>query len=531
MAYIEKVYIDGYKKFNDYCVEFNKEMNVLIGENESGKSTIINAIDLVINQRYFEIMNSEQIFNKNKLNKFKNNPIYNNLPEILIEIFINFDDENKLLKQDFMGLLYKNSKEQKCGISFAYRFDSDFEQDFKNIDFSVNTILPIELYKLEWKTFQGSTYKKRKNPLKSLLIDNSLSRHDIYGSYAKQIFESRIDDKYQRQLSYKLKQHFNEFLDEENKILSFGNQTIGIDEKKSSIEKLIDIKEDNISIQNMGKGKENLVKTEVALQTEANLIMIEEPENHLSHTNTRKLIEEIKKHSNNLQMIISSHNPLVISRLNLKNTIWINETTAVSFNNLSKEVSDFFLKADNLFILEFILSSKVILVEGATEYIYIPEFYKKIFESSIDKSGIHVISMSGITYKNFVEIGKMLEKKILIITDNDGNQERIDEIKKCNEEFKHMGININIKCCNSVEEYTFEKVLYEENKELLDGLFQNSRVSLDYKKVKLESKALACMLKQKTNSAMKIISDDVVMANLEVPKYIKEGIEWLERLY
>lgn len=149
----------------------------------------------------------------------------------------------------------------------------------------------------------------------------------------------------------------------------------------------------------MGKGKENIVKTEVALQVNSNLVLVEEPENHLSHSNTRKLIEMIKQGVNNSQMIISTHNPLVISRLNLRKTIWISDKNAISLEKIDKKVADFFEKADNLTLLEFILSNKVILVEGATEYIYIPEFYRKTFSKSIDESGIHVISMSGIKYK------------------------------------------------------------------------------------------------------------------------------------
>ncbi|WP_396425039.1 AAA family ATPase [Lactococcus cremoris] len=65
MAYLEKIIIKGFKKFTDYDVQFNNNMNVLIGENEAGKSTIIEAIDLVLNQRFMSLTdsNNEQLFN------------------------------------------------------------------------------------------------------------------------------------------------------------------------------------------------------------------------------------------------------------------------------------------------------------------------------------------------------------------------------------------------------------------------------------------------------------------------------------
>ena len=48
-------------------------------------------------------------------------------------------------------------------------------------------------------------------------------------------------------------------------------------------------------MENKGKGKENLIKTEIALGKHINsdVISIEEPENHLSHINLRQMIENI----------------------------------------------------------------------------------------------------------------------------------------------------------------------------------------------------------------------------------------------
>lgn len=50
MISIEKVHIEGYKKFKKIDVEFNDDYTVIVGDNESGKSTILEAIDLVLNK-------------------------------------------------------------------------------------------------------------------------------------------------------------------------------------------------------------------------------------------------------------------------------------------------------------------------------------------------------------------------------------------------------------------------------------------------------------------------------------------------
>ncbi|MFK5275543.1 AAA family ATPase, partial [Lactococcus lactis] len=220
MAYLEKIIIKGFKKFTDYDVQFNNNMNVLIGENEAGKSTIIEAIDLVLNQRFMSLTdsNNEQLFNLINIDNFKSNPIKENLPEIDIELFLNLDSEPPVLKQNFLGVHYSDGeriKINKTGIKFQYKFDKEFDNEFDNLDFSENQTVPLELYKFEWLTFQGGSYKKQKNPLKALIIDNSSQKTDLYGSYAKQIFESKIENNVRRAISYSLKQHMDSFVQEQ----------------------------------------------------------------------------------------------------------------------------------------------------------------------------------------------------------------------------------------------------------------------------------------------------------------------------
>lgn len=52
MNYIKSLHIEGFKKFTSLDVEFNEHMNILVGENEAGKSTILDAIKTVLNQQY-----------------------------------------------------------------------------------------------------------------------------------------------------------------------------------------------------------------------------------------------------------------------------------------------------------------------------------------------------------------------------------------------------------------------------------------------------------------------------------------------
>ena len=88
MNYIKSLHIEGFKKFNNLDVEFNKHMNILVGENEVGKSTILDAIKLDLNQQYKNSDKSilKDLFNATQVHKFECKPSVKTLPKILIEI-------------------------------------------------------------------------------------------------------------------------------------------------------------------------------------------------------------------------------------------------------------------------------------------------------------------------------------------------------------------------------------------------------------------------------------------------------------
>ena len=45
-AKIVKIRLINYKRFRDFTIKPNERINILIGDNEVGKSSILNAIDL-----------------------------------------------------------------------------------------------------------------------------------------------------------------------------------------------------------------------------------------------------------------------------------------------------------------------------------------------------------------------------------------------------------------------------------------------------------------------------------------------------
>lgn len=67
MIKIDKLIIANYKKFKNFEIEFHDGLNIIVGNNDEGKSTILEAINLALtgtlNGRIIKNEISENIFN------------------------------------------------------------------------------------------------------------------------------------------------------------------------------------------------------------------------------------------------------------------------------------------------------------------------------------------------------------------------------------------------------------------------------------------------------------------------------------
>ena len=106
----------------------------------------------------------------------------------------------------------------------------------------------------------------------------------------------------------------------------------------------------------------------------------------------KKLINRISASSVD-QIFIATHSSLVSTRLDLRKSILLNSNSRypVTLKDIPEDTAKFFMKAPNNNILEFILSKKVILVEGDAEFILLEAFYKKCSQSTPDVDDVHIV--------------------------------------------------------------------------------------------------------------------------------------------
>ena len=77
--FISKVRIENFRCFEDTTIEFNEGLNVIIGENNSGKTTIFKALQLIFNRTHTGQFTVDDFYNA--INIGEENP-----PEISVTV-------------------------------------------------------------------------------------------------------------------------------------------------------------------------------------------------------------------------------------------------------------------------------------------------------------------------------------------------------------------------------------------------------------------------------------------------------------
>lgn len=526
MNYIKSLHIEGFKKFILLDVQFNERMNILVVENEAGKSTILDALKTVLNQQYRNTDKSvlRDLFNTQMVTKFNAEPSVKTLPRICIEVELVLDPQQKNASY-FYGEVYgqKKHQDEKFGICFECKYDEELgagmEQSIQEGK------IPYEYYVLTWTTFANRPYQMIKRPLNFLAINTtSGAATPSFNYFNRTLFTSRYDDATKAKAKNEFRGKLIEAFDNLGLPALSENQKFGVDSKKVVLETVLSIYEDSIALENRGSGMESLIKTQIALDRANGLdvILMEEPENHLSFSTLRKMLQQISDQQENSQIIVATHNNMIVSRLNLNNVLWITEDEVKNLKDVKSDVAEFFVRADDNAFLQLLLSKKVFLVEGATEFLLLPMFYQQIIGNTIEEDGISVISCNGISYKRYLEIAKATDKKIAVVTDNDKKAHKITEAVSFNQvnSLQHIFMGA------TVDEWTWEACVYKENKTILDGMI-DVQAGATYKfHDKDYGAVLGKMLNSKVDVAYQMLTSGKTFA---VPQYIKDAIEWLRK--
>lgn len=446
--YIEKLKIKNFKCFEGWFeVDLNQGVNIIVGNNEAGKSTLLEAIHLcltgILNGRYLRNELSPYLFNRNVEREYLNSigtPHPLPPPDIQIELFLSGDKE---VMEELRGNKNSEKNDNRSGLLFSIEFDKKYDGPYTELlkTKEINSI-PLEFYQVQWWEFSRQPATARTIPIKSALIDSTSTR--VQGGsdmYISRIVKEFLDENERVAISQahrKLKDAFknddhvgsiNKRLAEAAKI-SRKNVSISVDmSSHNAWESSLMTYIDGIPFHHIGKGEQCIIKTRLALSSkklrEATVLLIEEPENHLSHSKLNQLLSDISTDNSGKQVIITTHSSFVANKLGLDHLILLREARVTRVKDL--RASDFFHKLPGYDTLRLVLAKKSILVEGDCDELIVQRAYMDANSGRLPiDDEIDVISV-GTAFLRFLELAKALKIPVVVATDNDGN---VDKLKK-----------------------------------------------------------------------------------------------------
>lgn len=539
---IKKILIHNYKMFRDEIINLNEGFNIFVGNNDSGKSTLLEILQILISGKidnyYFDRQLKASCFNYDVRSAFKEQLEHpekiQELPRIILEAYFSSDGENSEYKGTNNEL-----GEDSPGIRMAVEFNPDYANVFIDMLKAGEVYdIPVEFYKVSWKDFGDNPILFRSFPIRLSIIDTTQKN---YSSAVNKFINSRVasnlsaDEKAHLARAYRNMKnqfnnnenviHLNERIAEEERLddkkIKFGMREEVLDAWMNEV--AIDV--ENIPFEDMGFGTQNLIKMELVFKQKtekSNVILFEEPENNLAFGNMSRLISKII-HDESKQVFISTHSSYVANKLGLKNIILLYNGKTSQLTEIDPDTMNFFMKLPGYNTVRFLLADKVILVEGPTEELIIQRAYKDQYDKLPIEDGIDVITVNSLAFKRYCDLALLVKKPLNIITDNDGNiQHNIidkykgyidkhgDLIRIFYEKDQHLNtIEPSVLAANSIDSDTLErfKRVISKNNSMLK---KNTHEVLNF------------MTNNKAEWGLRVFDSTEF---IEYPKYIKDAIK------
>lgn len=384
--YIKQIILNNFKSYENFEFNVNKKFNVIIGENNIGKTTIFDSIllwgmayKLLITADgktfYKKTQSNSMNINFNKLLIFRIvnavDLFYNHKEVMSITIVVSHNNIDYNLRIDFDIPTIEDSYIRVRNHNTLADFHSFAEicksQGFKLIDvISIGFTKPVsfidreELFlnkaQIHRKSYTGKNYETLRNKILNTQLDR---KFEYLEKKLSIVLNKNIE------LSYK-----NPNRDDEE----FIKINIKIDENK----------EMDLSL--VGSGILHILEIFSSLfvkeknENGLNIILIDEPDSHIHSDLQAKIINELKKDEHR-QIFIISHNERILTQTNLGELFYLSKWVKRNNSLNSTKVKDFIhIKKElggKLYELESIEENKPILfVEGDSD----KEILLKAFE-------------------------------------------------------------------------------------------------------------------------------------------------------
>lgn len=473
--YLNYLLIKNFRAIKELKLEFNKGLNILVGENNAGKSAIIDALRICFS---YGKQARDIYVRKSDFYIDRSNPDFL-LPDI--EFHLNFKVEKDEETGWFNDLHALNDNGQS-ELQIHYRYYIDRQKNIEKIKYRVwgghNEGQQIEpdVWDLLLHVYLGAL----RDAEQYLRPSRGNRIGQLYMNLNEDRNKNRIDEDKRKELARKVtdalknnqewtdlintgKEKVNEHLKQTT--FHGKGQEVEIDFLPYEFRGIVDnlrmqipvfnqenlqtdsSKQEYFELYQNGLGYNNLIYTATVLGDLKNrqqvepetyiALLIEEPEAHL-HPQLQNVffnyLNELDKIG--FQLFITSHSPTITAKADLNALIVLqnqkNNISALSIKNsdLKDENKAFLAKFLDVTKSQLFFANGVIFVEGISEALLLPVFAKLMDEDGkydLDKNGIEIVNVNGVAFEHFGKLfnstdeGKRLHARAAIITDSDPN--------------------------------------------------------------------------------------------------------------
>ena len=491
---IKKVQLENYRSHSNTTIEFTKGVNLILGKNGRGKTSILEAISTVMfntKDRTGKETGKSYIKFGEKSSKVDIDFIANDGREYNLKTEFFKTKPKKQTLKDMIGSEYDGDIQEK--LEELYGIKKGFEETYENIviakqnefinifkdsgttrEKTFNKIFNTQIYKEMYDSFLKEAIDKYKEKVKDLdkeitFLKENMEDNEQITNFLKEEkeLEKNLQDIF-KNINVVSKNLENEIKDYETTEIELNNLIKNIKDEENKIKKYLNILKENIIKAKQAKKSKIIVK-----ETEKSYLEYLEIENRLKdlRKNLDNLLEEQKlniQYQNNIEKLELSNKNLKVDISSLEENISKNSEKK---ENLENEISNLKIKEENLDLklkkyidlldkLEKLENFKDKKLEDKLKKTTEIDIFQKNLSSKIDLFKATNIEIIEEKLSNFQELEKELklleEQKIIFETE-------IKTLKKSSKELSDKVCPfLNEKCQNledkEAEDYFSSKI-------------------------------------------------------------------------
>lgn len=421
-------------------INFHRGLNALIGENDSGKSAVIDAIKLVLlTQSGDYIKPGDEDFYRSKdgasCDEFKIECTITDFNENEAKNFIEYLNYKKVEGEDEYTLIL-NYRAWRVGNKIFSETRVGDEEDGIRMDAESKELLKA-VYLKPLRDAQREMSSGRGSRISQILLNHPAFKNKkdhyvikVFEEANKEIEKYFAEEEDGKEILKTIINNLKLFHDERH---GSGAELVASDIQLKAILETLTLRVLEI---NPGLGELNLlfIAAELLLLKDdtdggIKLALIEELEAHLHPQAQLRLINYLQNeyNKNDVQIIISTHSPILASKINLKNLILMKNGVGYDLSYEKTKLE----KGDYLFLQRFLDSTKanlffargIIMVEGDAENILIPVI-ADIIGYPLEKYGVSIVNVGSTAFLRYSRImiredGENIKIPVSVITDCD----------------------------------------------------------------------------------------------------------------